>query len=159
MFSPFSVEYLTSIGFTGFASVAQLGAGRCRSLPRQPGVYVVMRDEKALLLPLESNPGGRFKGSDPTVPVPMLRTRWIERAPVLYIGKANQLQRRLQQYMDFGAGKPVGHWGGRLIWQVDGSKDFVLAWAVDPEPLAREAELIRAFVVEFGAMPFANLRR
>lgn len=49
--------------------------------------------------------------------------------------------------------------GGRLIWQIQASDDLRVAWTTDFEPLAREARLIQAFVDEFGAMPFANLRR
>jgi hypothetical protein len=108
---------------------------------------------------LTKSPGGWFKQKDPTVPSATLAMNWVEGASLLYIGKADQLQRRLRQYVDFGAGKPIGHWGGRLIWQVHGSDAFLVGWAVDPEPLVREAELIQAFVDEFGAMPFANLRR
>ena len=84
---------------------------------------------------------------------------WVPGARVIYIGKADQLQRRLRQYLDFGAGKPVGHWGGRLIWQLSGSENLEFAWVADEAPQLREAALLQAFVDEFGVMPFANLRR
>jgi hypothetical protein len=47
-----------------------------------------------------------------------LIANWVDGAEVVYIGKADQLKRRLTQFADFGGGKPIGHWGGRLIWQL-----------------------------------------
>jgi len=157
--SAFAAAALRSEGFTGFKTVSALQATRCEAVPQEPGVYVVIRESREAASWLRKSPGGWFKQKDPTVPAATLAMNWVDGTSLLYIGKADQLQRRLRQYMDFGGGKPIGHWGGRLIWQVDGSKDFVVAWAADAEPLAREARLIQAFVDEFGSMPFANLRR
>jgi hypothetical protein len=157
--SAFAAAALRSQGFIGFKTVSELQATRCDAVPREPGVYVVIRESREAASWLRKSSGGWFKQKDPTVPAATLAVNWVDGTDLLYIGKADQLQRRLRQYMDFGAGKPIGHWGGRLIWQVDGSKEFVVAWAVDPEPLRREAKLFQTFVDEFGAMPFANLRR
>jgi hypothetical protein len=88
----------------------------------------------------------------------LLRDRWIADTPVIYIGKADHLRRRLRAYLDFGAGLPKSHWGGRYVWQVQGSDALLVAWREDPEPLRREAILLAAFVRQFGALPFANLR-
>jgi hypothetical protein len=159
MTTRFSVEALRARGFSGFISVAELRASGCRQVPSQPGVYLALRvleDDPAWL---DANPGGRFKQRNPTVPITTLAANWVAGTPVLYIGKADNLQERLRKYINFGAGRPVAHWGGRLTWQVSGSEDFLIAWRSVPEPLAREAELIEEFVVEFQAMPFANLRR
>ncbi len=128
-------------------------------IPPVPGVYVVLRESPDTTNWLRKSLGGWFKGKDPTVSADYLESNWVTGTNVIYIGKADQLHRRLRQYMDFGAGKPIGHWGGRLIWQVQGSDGFVVAWLNDPHPLAGEAALIQDFVDEFGSMPFANLRR
>ena len=66
----------------------------------------------------ERSCGGWFKGKEPTVANAALVANWVENAEVVYIGKADQLKRRQTQFADFGIGKPVGHWGGRLIWQL-----------------------------------------
>jgi hypothetical protein len=76
----------------------------------------------------ERSCGGWFKGKDPTVPQEDLTANWVDDAEVVYIGKADQLKRRLTQFADFGAGKPVGHWGGRLIWQLTNVDRLLVAW-------------------------------
>jgi hypothetical protein len=55
---------------------------------------------------------------DPSVANDALRDNWINDVDVIYIGKANNLRHRLQQYARFWDGRPVGHWGGCLIWQL-----------------------------------------
>lgn len=102
--------------------------------------------------------GGWFKGKDPTVSRDALLANWVEGVEVVYIGKADQLKRRLTQFADFGAGKPVGHWGGRLIWQLANVEALCVAWKETPGqvPVEVEAELIAAFRRLHGKPPFAN---
>jgi hypothetical protein len=53
----------------------------------------------------------------------------------------------------------LGHWGGRLLWQVEGSKDFVILFIKTDESQARalEKELLGEFKGTFFRLPFANL--
>ena len=103
--------------------------------------------------------GGRFKGKDPTVSSRELCENWVTGTPVVYIGKATSLRARLRQYRDFGNGKPVGHWGGRYIWQLADAAELLVAWKPTAgEPRTIEAEMIAAFVQQFGKRPFANLK-
>jgi hypothetical protein len=119
-----------------------------------------LRESEAPPVFLRSNPGGRFKGRDPTVAMELLEGRWVEGAHLVYVGKADRLRRRLRQFADFGAGKPVGHWGGRYLWQVEGSPDLVVAWRETPEGSPREAEielLSRFRAAHGGRPPIANI--
>jgi hypothetical protein len=80
--------------------------------------------------------------------------------PLVYIGKAARLRTRLRQYRDHGQGKPVGHWGGRYIWQLSDSGELLVAWKVTNDaPRLVEKEMLAAFVDRYGQLPFANLRR
>ena len=107
---------------------------------------------------LDANPGGRFKGRDPSVSSEALRANWVDGAEVVYIGKADNLRRRLREFARFGEGKPIGHWGGRLIWQLADSAELVVAWTETPGRMPREVEveMISAFRSAWGKPPFAN---
>lgn len=164
----FSRPALEAYGFTGFSTIAALSAyGGCGEIPKQMGVYAVTRassDEPAFL---EQSTGGHFKGNDPTLPVEELKRNWIIGAFVVYIGKAGgsgidaTLRSRLKLYMDYGSGKPVGHQGGRMIWQLADSVGLLVAWKplVGVEPLAIEQDLLDDFANQYGRLPFANRRR
>jgi hypothetical protein len=92
------------------------------------------------------------------VPAETLRLNWVDGAEVLYIGKADQLRPQLRQFADFGAGKPIGHWGGPLIWQMAESETLLVAWKETPGevPVAAEAALIADFRAALGKPPYAN---
>ncbi len=154
---PFTRAWLQAEGFSAIETVKHLRESRCASVPSEPGVYVVVRTSDAASVWLEVSTGGHFKGRDPSVPIAELESRYIRGAPLLYIGKADSLKRRLSQYVRFGIGARIGHWGGRYIWQLEDSAQLQIAWAVNPQPRKRESELMAAFVATFGRMPLANL--
>lgn len=143
-------------GFEGFVSWATLSQ---RDLPHGGGVYVVLRESGAPYEFLGKSVGGHFKAKDPTVAVQVLANEWIEDAQVVYIGKATSLRSRIWQYRQFGTGRPVGHWGGRYVWQLDDSQNLTVAWRTTPDQDPRDVEraLISDFVRDYGRRPFANL--
>lgn len=151
----FDRKSLEAEGFIGW--LAFLEARASNAIPATGGVYVVTYSGRAPVTFLPQNPGGRFKGRDPTVTASALSANWLD-ADVVYIGKADQLRRRIRQFADFGAGKPIGHWGGRLIWQLTSAHNLRIAWKETPGkvPLTVEAELIGAFRERYGKPPFAN---
>lgn len=88
-------------------------------------------------------------------------------AETLYIGKADKgsgnrgLRKRITEFVQFGNGEPIGHWGGRCIWQLADSQDLRIAWlpVLDRSAGAMESELIDEFLHTYASLPFANLRR
>lgn len=158
------IDKLKELGFEGFVTVSQLPSNY-NSIPKIKGVYCIICLEDNCKF-LEVGCGGHFKGKNPNVITSLLKTNWVENAGVIYIGKAGgsaskaTLHSRLKQYIKFGQGRPVGHWGGRLIWQIENSGNLIVAWKTlsTEEPRDYEMKLISSFVVKYGKRPFANLK-
>jgi hypothetical protein len=148
---------LETQGFEGWVKFEDL-AEELMNIGQSRGVYVVVQAPKSKPDFLDANPGGRFKGRDPTVDEDVLQANWIDGAEVVYIGKADNLRRRLREFMRFGGGAPIGHWGGRLIWQLARSSDLLIAWRETPGEVPKEVEmqLISDFSAAYGKPPFAN---
>ena len=151
-------------GFEGFIPFSQLKE-RKSTIPTEMGVYLVLKPDGFEPNYLQVGTGGAFKNRDPNVALSVLAENWVFSANVLYIGKAggsalvSTLRKRLVQYFDFGHGKPVGHSGGRLIWQLQNSGALVVCWKVTKvEPSEMKRSLIAEFKVKFGVRPFANLK-
>jgi hypothetical protein len=126
------------------------------------GLYLVLYTEKVHPEFLEVGTGGHFKGRDPNVSIEILESKWIEDTEIIYIGQTTKtLRSRIKSYMQFGQGEPVGHWGGRYIWQMAGSCDLLLCWkplSSNEDPEDGEKSMLREFRDEFGKLPFANLK-
>lgn len=160
-----TIDGLKAVGFVGFVRFADLPQA---GVPRTAGVYVVVRPSGTPPTFLDQSIAGRFKGKDPTVALEKLSSKWLPRSQVVYIGKADvgassdrSLRKRLDEYQRHGAGEPVGHWGGRYLWQLSDSADLLVCWKEVPTSQAEsvESELIAEFIEQFGALPFANLKR
>jgi hypothetical protein len=161
-----AIQDLAAGGFIGFKSVAELRSD-CSCLPKTKGVYLFIRPQvEAAPEFIPVGTGGHFDNRDPNVPLELLESNWVKGGLVVYIGKAGgggtkaTLHSRLRQYLRFGQGKPIGHWGGRFIWQLKDAADLVVCWKPLPneEPSLVESNLIRQFCKAFGQRPFANLK-
>ena len=150
---------LEDMGFTGFRVVVEALNGWIESVPREPGVYAVLRTERGEPSFLSQSKGGHFKGRDPTVPVAGLQEKWVDATDLLYVGKADDLGVRIKDLCGYGLGEPIGHWGGRYLWQVKDHHSFTVAWRRTPnrDPFDVEAELMNDFRSLFGSWPFANI--
>lgn len=162
---PFSEADLRARGFKGFKRFGDLDLG---DVPREPGVYAVLRDFYSNHEVLAASKGGWFKGKDPSGDPAKLKPLLGCHAETLYIGKADAgsqgtrgLRKRITEFARFGNGDAVGHWGGRYIWQLSDSQDLRIAWLQVQDRSAQEVEgeLFEEFFQEYGQLPFANLRR
>jgi hypothetical protein len=152
----FTRPALETEGFVGWVDFQAMKAQD--KVPSSGGVYVVARMTTESPAFRKASVGGWFKGKDPTVARDALEANWVDGAEVVYIGKADQLRRRLRQFADFGTGKPIGHWGGRLIWQLTECETLLVAWRETPGQVPKDVEtaMIDAFRKAYGKPPFAN---
>jgi hypothetical protein len=152
------IDELKKNGFIGFRKMSELFLDSSM-LPDINGVYIVLNSENRPADFLTIGTGGFFKGKDPNVSLVELKSNWVENTKVVYIGKATSLKSRLRQYFNFGQGKNVGLYGGRLIWQLKYSNELLVCWKpLTSDPREYEADLIRQFVFKFRKRPFANLK-
>lgn len=159
------IDELKKFGFTGFRTIDSLWEDHS-IIPKERGVYLVLNMNYELPVKyLAKGVGGFFKGKNPNASLSELNGNYINDSLVVYIGKAGSLKgnatlnSRLRQYLRFGLGKNVGHWGGRLIWQLANHQDLVFCWKLiaKEDPRLIEKELISLYRAQFGKMPFANL--
>ena len=160
-----SVDSLRAEGFEGFKSVRELRLS-CSDVSKEKGVYLVMYlgGNRPGFLPdfLPKGVGGFYKGKDPNVSFAELASSWVNGTVVLYIGQTrDSLRKRISLYVRFGQGKPVGHRGGRYIWQLQEHEDLVLCWRScrndSEDPKRIENELLSQFRTIYEKPPFANL--
>lgn len=160
---PATRQTLKAEGFTGFRALAALDINR---IPQKPGIFAILQPEGFEPGFLPRSTAGIFKKKDPSLPAEALAAEWVDGADVLYLGKAGPgskgnrgLRRQIQEFVDFGKGKPPGHWDGRLIWQLADAGSLLVAWKELPvaELNHAEAGYHAAFRQLHGRLPFANL--
>lgn len=160
---PINKQSLMDDGFAGFRTLAQLEVNR---IPQGTGIFAVLQPEGFEPRFLARSTAGRFKKKEPSLPEAALAAEWVAGAEMLYVGKAGPgskgnrgLRRQIQEFVDFGKGKPPGHWDGRLLWQLADSPALVIAWKELPADQVNAAEA--TYQAEFrrlhGRLPFANL--
>ena len=132
-------------------------------IPEEQGIYLVLRRSKDAPVFLPVGSGGHYKGKNPNVPIAELEGNWIPGEEIVYIGMTrSSLRHRIGTYLRFGAGQPVGHWGGRYIWQLQDHEDLEFCWKAMPtgDPDQMESQLIDLFKQQHGGKrPFANLNK
>lgn len=107
-------------------------------------VYLVIYDGPQPFTFRDTSPAGWHKGKDPTVLIAALTANWVNDAEVVYIGKGDQLRRRIIQFARFGAGRNSGHAGGRLIWQLPRPDMLKIAWKETPGRVPVEVSAVNA---------------
>jgi hypothetical protein len=160
---PTTRQTLKDEGFTGFRALAALDINR---IPQKPGIFAVLQPDGFEPRFLARSTAGIFKKKDPSLAEAALAAEWVDGAEILYVGKAGPgskgnrgLRRQIQEFVDFGKGKPPGHWDGRLIWQIADAETLLVAWKELPveELNQAEARYHAAFRQLHGRLPFANL--
>ena len=157
-------EKLKKIGFVGFKTIRDL-MGSCKDIPKDMGVYIVLREKEDFPVILEKRPFSRQENKYPSYLKTDLEEQWVKGTHIVYIGKAGGsgmktgLNKRVGAYIKFGKDKKAAHGGGRSIWQLADVLDFVICWRVlsKEEPRKVEENMISEFQEKHDGMrPFAN---
>lgn len=82
------------------------------------------------------------------------RHRWLDGQPVVYIGRAVVLDRRLKQFYRHRYGAKSPHAGGQDILLLGCEKR--VTWAAVDDRFQAEDRLIEAFCAAHGRRPFGN---
>lgn len=162
----FTIEGLKQNGFTGFVSIQELWNQGCSTIPRQPGIYAILRDSNDPPEFLTVNTSGNDDKKDPTVAIDDLKKKWVNGAEVLYFGKVGgensqrTLRDRIGEYLKFGQSRSKNHWGGRYIWQLKGFENLLVAYKPLPneDPKTIENSMIKEFERIYRKKPYANLQ-
>ena len=150
-------------GYEGFVDMRTLISNVDR-IPDKQGVYVVVRRDQSPPRFMNQSLAGRFKGRDPSRPVASLLAKWVSGTDIIYVGKAGPsvkrtLRRRIRELLLFGSGNPIGHSGGRALWQLEGVWDAQIAWKVtNGNPREHERKALAVFKRQHGRLPYANFR-
>ncbi len=156
-----SVAGLKELGFRGFVSVERLRS-RHDDVPNAPGVYLVVTVSLSAPAFLKVGSGGHFKQRNPNEPIERLKREWVKGAVILYVGCTSRpLRDRIGEMLLFGQGRAIGHWGGRLVWQIDQPERLVLCWKQITNKGVEQvkSDLIQDFKEAYGGKrPFANLQ-
>ena len=140
----------------GRFTVPQLRDGQVSTAPDGPGIYSVWRVAETAPRFAKKSTAGHYLGREPTIDVEELQARWVVDAALLYVAKSANVRTRVRLLIDFADGKPVGHWGGRALWQLADADDLLVAWAANDDPGSTLAAVLAHFAAKHGgALPFA----
>lgn len=154
---------LKDSGFAGFRPLADLDINR---IPQRQGLFSIVRPDGFEPRFLAKSTAGVFKKKNPSLTAAELAAEWVADTDILFLGKAGPgskgnrgLRRQIQEFVDFGKGKPPGHWDGRLIWQLADTGSLLVAWKELPveELNAALADYQARFQESYGRLPYANL--
>lgn len=129
-------------------------------LPDNPGIYVVYwpSDE-----PLTFQGSAGLAISAQTANPLALQEKWkriSSHAPtdIIYIGKGDNLRKRVRALARFGVGKAVNHHGGEWMWQVRGIENgrVLVQTCSAGKQVAFEGWLLERFAEQHREWPLAN---
>jgi hypothetical protein len=136
------------------------GMARWLDIPPAPGIYVVFLPPG---VPFDVRHSAGTAARASPAPVADLREKWkrINRGTptdILYIGKGNDVRKRVRSLARFGAGKIRTHKGGEWMWQVTQIRSARILVQVCPpgRQIPFEKWLLDLFFNQHGDWPLAN---
>lgn len=132
-------------------------AKQLSKVPKAPGIYKVIKPDNMGNIKFKN---AQFKDPKHNVSAAEAKLKYgaTPYTEVLYIGKAQDLNRRLGQYVRFGLKKCSIHKGGRFIFTIEDWQNLKVQYIECEEPRAREKKELESFKKKNKTLPFANHR-
>lgn len=151
-------------------SFEELHNGELERIPKSSGVYFVIMPTDFKLVIKEETDGFKLtsKGTPSAFKVEELQKKIIHYGKdykysnhILYIGKAKDLHRRIEQYVGYryNVANLFPHDGGRAIWQLKNNEQLLLRYiecSKNEDCRELEHNLLCRYKEKYGAYPFAN---
>lgn len=148
----------------------ELHNGALDNIPSTSGVYYVLVPDNFVLRVKEDTDGFKLtsKGEPSTFDVEKLSRKLLHygkslpyRSNVVYIGKAKDLHRRIEQYVGYRYNIPnlFPHDGGRAIWQLENNEKLIVRiqeCKEDEDCRDLEHKLLCEYKNKHASYPFAN---
>ena len=139
--------------------------GKLYSIPAESGIYkIYMPSDFEIVISSGTDAVNTYKGRSLLYPTEKLEDKWsvIQKADkegILYIGKADDLRKRITELIEYGYGKPVPHRGGRAVWQLENNKKLLIEMILCEKPREKERQMLIEYRERYGVYPFANWRK
>ncbi len=147
-------------------SILELHSGFINIIPEQAGIYYVEIPSGFELIVMNETDGLKKVGKKKPFKVYYKEDmeHWLvqykinSKNKILYVGKADNLKKRLEEYINFGYGVETHHFhsGGRAIWYLKNNKSLLISYELCDNPPKKEAEQIDRHILKYGEKPFAN---
>ena len=148
----------------------ELHNGALEQVPSASGVYFVLIPENFKLVVKPDTDGFKLtsKGVSSQFDVRKLENKLVHygkygeyNSNILYIGKAKDLHRRIEQYVGYRYNVPnlFPHDGGRAIWQLENNELLLVKWQeciIGQDCRGLEHNLLCKYKKKYGEYPFAN---
>jgi hypothetical protein len=140
--------------------------GHLSSVPHAEGTYKVYLPEGFKMVIRDISDATKFT-EQPPYDIGFLSEKWEKICKfnepdnnVVYIGKANDLRNRTEQFIKFSIGLAVNHAGGRALWQLENNKQLLFEYKIEKNCREKEKQMIEDFMNRHGGeKPFANIQR
>lgn len=138
------------------------GPGRAHwtDIPKESGVYITFLPNE---IEIHFNREPCKAIHTQVTSIAELKDKWNKinkdvNTDILYIGKADNLKKRVSELVRFGAGRAKNHVGGEWLWQVNNIMHAKIMLIPCPhgKQLAFEKYLLNQFVKEHKILPLAN---
>ena len=125
-------------------------------IPKASGVYRVLNLDNMPIKFLNKAKNTNFNEYE----VDFLSQKYSKsvQSKVLYIGKGENLHKRIKQYIKYGLNLAKNHKGGRAIFQIENYNELYIEIILTDRCECAEKGMLVGFNQQYGELPVANMK-